>query len=155
MCVSMAFVEYLRLRFAVGKCCFCLRSCHRIKMEEKKMYCTKCGKEIDDNVAVCPNCGCKTENPVVSGESNVVPAESNAGKALGIVAIVLGALSLAWAWLIAIFGWILSVPGLILALVGRSKNKGSKVCKVGLILSSIGLGCSLINSVLGIILAAL
>jgi hypothetical protein len=26
------------------------------------MYCQKCGKEIDDNAVVCPNCGVPTEN---------------------------------------------------------------------------------------------
>ena len=26
------------------------------------MYCKKCGKEIDDEAVVCPNCGCATEN---------------------------------------------------------------------------------------------
>ena len=25
------------------------------------MFCSKCGKEIDDEAVVCPNCGCATE----------------------------------------------------------------------------------------------
>ena len=24
------------------------------------MFCTKCGTQINDNVAICPNCGCPT-----------------------------------------------------------------------------------------------
>ena len=26
------------------------------------MYCRKCGKEIDDNVLVCPHCGVRTDD---------------------------------------------------------------------------------------------
>ena len=37
-------------------------------------YCTKCGKELQDEVVVCPGCGCwadrKTENNTVSQKLN-------------------------------------------------------------------------------------
>ena len=34
------------------------------------MFCKKCGKEIDDEAVVCPNCGCATDSTrVVSGDN--------------------------------------------------------------------------------------
>ena len=44
------------------------------------MFCYKCGKEIDDEAIVCPNCGCATKNYTektgypeeVSGKSRLV-----------------------------------------------------------------------------------
>lgn len=32
------------------------------------MYCTKCGKEIDNDAIICPGCGCATGNPLPTSE---------------------------------------------------------------------------------------
>lgn len=37
--------------------------------EETSMFCYKCGKEIDDEAIVCPNCGCATKNYNAFGSS--------------------------------------------------------------------------------------
>ena len=42
------------------------------------MYCKKCGKEIDDEAVVCPNCGCATDNYKTNTKSAVVTDENDA-----------------------------------------------------------------------------
>ena len=116
------------------------------------MFCLKCGKEIDDNAMRCPYCDCPTENAGEAMDVSTVDPTIKSANSLGITSIILGAVGILWAWLIALFGWILGGVGLALALVGRNKNKFVKTCKIGLILSAIALGCSFINSLLGIIL---
>lgn len=34
------------------------------------MFCSKCGKEINDEAIVCPNCGCATANYVSAKEKD-------------------------------------------------------------------------------------
>ena len=116
------------------------------------MFCLKCGKEIDNNAMRCPYCNCPTENAGEAIDTNTIDPSMKSAKSFGIAAIVLGGMGILWAWLIAIFGWILGGVGLALALVGRNKNQFEKTCKIGLILSAITLGFSLINSVIGMLL---
>ncbi|MBO4338572.1 MAG: zinc-ribbon domain-containing protein [Clostridia bacterium] len=80
------------------------------------MFCTKCGKEIDNNAVMCPNCGCATsyrdfrQNDTMAElqEQNLVSSISN-----------LGTLSL-------IFAFIIPIVSIILAIVGFSKISSSK-----------------------------
>ncbi len=47
-------------------------------------YCNHCGKELIDEAAFCPNCGCKVYNP--SNERQPVPTDKPLkGKGLGFV----------------------------------------------------------------------
>jgi hypothetical protein len=63
---------------------------------------------------------------------------------LGIVSLL--------AWLIWPVGFLVATPGLILGIVGRgSRNRG--VAIGGMVTSSVGLGLSLVNAILSIILA--
>lgn len=59
-------------------------------------YCKHCGKEIEENVAICPNCGClaKEEASVTSRKSG---AASEVGKIMKIGAIVAAVLGLFYA----------------------------------------------------------
>jgi len=73
------------------------------------------------------------------------------GGAFAIASLILGILSLL-AWLLPIAGLPVAIAGLILGIVGRgSRSRG--LAMGGIVTSSIGLGLSLINAILGAILA--
>lgn len=116
------------------------------------MFCLKCGKEIADDAMRCPFCDCPTENAGEMVDTTAIDPTVKTAKSFGITAIILGALGILWAWLLAIFGWGLSGAGLVVGLVGRNKNKYVTSCKVGIILSSIGIACSFISSLIGMLI---
>jgi hypothetical protein len=69
---------------------------------------------------------------------------------LAVASLVLGILSLL-AWLIPLVGLPVSIVGLVVGVLGRrSRSRG--MAMGGIVTSSIGLGLSLINAVLGAIL---
>jgi uncharacterized membrane protein len=63
--------------------------------------------------------------------------------------LVVGILSIPCGLLIAISGWILGIVGIVI----NNNKKEEKNTKAGLILSIVGLALSVINSILGAILA--
>jgi hypothetical protein len=70
---------------------------------------------------------------------------------MAIVSLVLGIVSLL-AWLVWPIGLLVSIPGLVLGIISRrSPSRGLAIG--GIVTSSVGLGLSLINIILGIILA--
>ena len=122
------------------------------------MVCSNCGHEIDDNATECPYCNTPTENQDEQNELNTsstnnTPSTNKTIDGFGIAGIVLGALGCPAGLLIALFGYLLGIPGLILSFVGRSKNKGSKVAIVGIIVSVAAILIALFNSILGVVLA--
>ncbi len=133
------------------------------------MYCLKCGKEIDDTAVKCPFCDCPTENAGEIVSVGDITAPTSCGKKFGIPSIILGASGAAFAWIFAIVGvaayvGLVSIlggflgaslggAGLVLGLIGRRKERSSKVCLIGIILSSVALGLSLICWIIGIVVA--
>lgn len=119
------------------------------------MFCLRCGKQIDDNSMSCPYCGCATEN---AGEinSNTMFPEDNINKknadGLATAGLVVGAIGIVLAWLIALLGYIFGVLSLTLSIIAVKKTKDNKKAKIGLVLSIITFVCSLISSIIGIIL---
>ena len=78
------------------------------------MYCTNCGKEIDDKAVICVHCGVPTDN--YSTLANVKTEQKTNGLAIAGFAVGLASL-----W----FGAFLAIPsvaGLILSIFGM-KNK--------------------------------
>ena len=104
-------------------------------------YCSNCGGVMDDSAVACPKCGAPVGSAV-----NPAPAAAPSPKA----ATVLGILGIVFAWIIALFGHVLSIIGIILG-IKEYKTAGKSA---GLILSIIGEACALLNSLLGILLAA-
>lgn len=133
------------------------------------MYCLKCGKEIDDDAVKCPYCDCLTENAEEGFNVGEVDTSTVSVKKFGIPSIVLGACGIAFGWMFAIVGLtaevaLMSILGgvwgsifgggsLALGLVGRRKDKTSKVCLIGIILSAVALFLSLICWIIGIAIA--
>lgn len=116
------------------------------------MYCLKCGKQIDDDALHCPYCNFPTENanaatiqnaPSLGDSTSYSP--SKLPKVFGIISIPLGALSLIWSWLFVVVGLLLAGGGFALSLIGFIKNKRTVTCKIGFILSAVGLFFSIID----------
>lgn len=82
------------------------------------MFCKNCGKEIDDNAYVCPNCGVKGEKEA----DNAPVVDPDSGNKGG------------WGFLSFLF----PVVGLILFIVWRhTRPKTSKVCGICALVSAI------------------
>ena len=121
------------------------------------MFCNFCGKENPDNVAFCNNCGQPLQDQgqpqqppqpqqgyyqqPQQGYYQPAPKKSYASMILGIISIVS-------AWLLAIIGHVTAIIGIILGVQEYKRTKSN----VGLILSIIGAVCSVISSLLGILI---
>lgn len=116
------------------------------------MYCLKCGNQIDDSAVNCPICGCATENSANGVNSFSVDDSLKQADSLGKVAMVLGIIGIVIAWLLAILGYIAGGAGVAVAVYAKSKNKISKQAQTGLIVSIAALGCSVVSSIIGIIM---
>lgn len=87
------------------------------------MYCKKCGKEINDEAVVCPNCGCATDNYKTNTKSTAVIDENDAPSAG-----------------FAVLGFFVPLVGLILYLVWQDKmplraHSAGKGALIGVIVS--------------------
>ncbi len=90
------------------------------------MFCKNCGKEINDNAVVCPNCGCATGSKAVSNDTG----------------------NIGWGFL----GFFFPLIGLILYLVWKDdKPLSAHVAGKGALISVI---ISVVVSILSIIFAA-
>lgn len=102
------------------------------------MYCTVCGKEINDDAVICTGCGCMVKGKVVSNNEQKQKTENQASVFLGIAGII-------FAWLFALIGHITSVIGIVLGIKEYKENE--KI--TGLTLSIIGEVCSIFSSIIG------
>lgn len=53
------------------------------------MFCRHCGKEVEENVIICPNCGCKVQEETLQVQETTVKNEKSQMVA-GLLAIFLG-----------------------------------------------------------------
>lgn len=117
--------------------------------------CNKCGCELSEGASFCENCGApvSSSEPVVETvfpNSNVPQTKDRSG--LAIASLVLGCISIL-TWIIPLLGYPTTIVGLILGILGlKSSKKGMAVA--GIILCAIFLVVTLLNSILGAILAA-
>ena len=105
------------------------------------MYCAKCGKQLLDEAVICPGCGCMVKNVTLGN-----PAPTNQKKVQ--ISLILGIIGIVSAWLYALGGHILSIIGIVFG-VKEYKETGNMI---GLVLSIIGEVCSVISSLIGIIM---
>lgn len=84
------------------------------------MYCSNCGKEINDAAGFCPYCGQKSENMVQGAGGNTPKKPKKKHTALDVVCIVLGSIVLGCVILFAVFAFI----GMLLS-GGQASDSGS------------------------------
>lgn len=90
-------------------------------------FCSKCGKEIMDGAAFCPNCGNAANDLQAEKKTAEVPKKAKTASVFGILSILL----------LAPFG----IPAIILANQSKAETGGvmCKQAKTGLICGIIGL----------------
>lgn len=101
------------------------------------MYCTHCGKEIDDKAVICINCGVPMHSLRTIVPANT--AEPKRANSLGIAGFVISILSV---WLGVLF-CIPSILGLVFSIVGMANmkkyNSANGLAIAGLVLSILSL----------------
>lgn len=116
------------------------------------MFCKKCGKEIPDGSAVCPECG-ENLNTYVKVEEPVNP-----GRTLGVTSLILGAAALATQVLgnTSILTFPAAIAGIICALIAMSKSKAADMkcssAKIGIILSIVSAVIDVVTLIASILL---
>lgn len=106
------------------------------------MYCLKCGKEIDEGINYCPNCGM---NLSVKTDVQLTLQKQTSGK--NIAALVLGLIGI-FAWLIPIIGLPIGIVGLVMGIMGM-KRCGKGMAIAGIVLSVLCLVLTIINASIG------
>lgn len=116
------------------------------------MFCLKCGKEIDDTAMACPFCGCATENSGMAMDVGTDNTSAKSAETLSNVGIALGGIGIVIAWFLAILGYLFGGGALAVAIMARGKNKENKKAKIALYVSIAALCCSLLSSIIGMII---
>lgn len=93
------------------------------------MYCKNCGKEINDNAAICPFCG------VVVNKNALAQNSENQTNVLAIVGFI--------------FSFLIAIVGLICSIIGYKKapelnGNGKGLALAGIIISAIGIGIAVL-----------
>ena len=135
------------------------------------MFCSKCGRQISDGAAFCPACGnqinYQTQNYAQPQQGYTQPQQGYAQPQQGYnqgyyqpyqnsqtqsspASMILGIVGIATAFLFALVGHITSIIGIVLG-VKEYRRTGKNI---GLILSVIGEVCSVLSSLIGIIMMA-
>jgi hypothetical protein len=108
------------------------------------MYCSKCGKQIEDGAMFCPGCGAALQN-----NQNISVSNQNTknGAGMAIASLVLGIIGII-AWIIPIIGLPIGIVALILGVLGiKRSSKGMSIA--GIVLAVICLVLTIINSAIG------
>lgn len=100
------------------------------------MFCTKCGRVVDNNAKFCINCG----NNLVNIE-NVNNLESTKKNGLATASMIIGIISLIFSFILNIFIFPLAIIGLILGIVNKNKC-GQKIA--GIVLNIVSMIISII-----------
>lgn len=108
------------------------------------MFCTNCGKEINDQADFCIHCGCATKKETAAAP--MIDTNVSEGKGASIAALVLGLIGVLFSW----FGWFCyialacAIAGIIFGAVGMKKSaqahngRSSGLAIAGLVLGIIG-----------------
>ena len=99
------------------------------------MFCKNCGKEVNDNAVICPNCGVPTDN---YNRSASAPEQKNT---LALVGFILS--------------FFVSIAGLIVSIIAYKNAKkpefngdGKNFALAGIIISAVSLGIGLISGII-------
>ena len=103
-------------------------------------YCTHCGSEIMDEAAICPKCGCPTEN------YRTAPAQRGTGN-LSILSIV----GFVFAFINTLVGLVCSIIAYRNA-VAEGDERSRSFAKTGIIISSVIMGIGFLISVIWVVI---
>lgn len=81
------------------------------------MFCKNCGKEIDDNAVVCPNCGVATEKLQETTAATQVE-EKKKTNVFAIIGFILSLVTWGMVFVNTYAYWICFVAGLVLSILG-------------------------------------
>lgn len=118
------------------------------------VYCSKCGKQMEDGATFCSRCGAPLHNPNIYRaplqNPNIygAPKMNQPRKAgLGIAALVLGIVGVL-AWIIPIIGLPVGIVALVFGILGLKKSsKGMSIA--GIVLGAVCLVLTIINGAIG------
>ena len=87
------------------------------------MYCSNCGKEIDNEAVVCPNCGVLTEK---GKDVNNGSCQQKQKLEFWLLSIILSGCGFITVWFVTIIGLLLSISGLVLGVLSLRNEKSKK-----------------------------
>ena len=101
------------------------------------MFCKYCGKELNDNALICPNCGVATDKYMAVAKTADAQQKTNGLAIAGMICAIVGLIGGDY------FFCIPSIIGLILSIVGMVKvkqyNSGYGFALTGIIIGAISL----------------
>ncbi|MDE7082810.1 MAG: DUF4190 domain-containing protein [Clostridia bacterium] len=102
------------------------------------MFCKHCGKEVNENAIICPECGVPTDNyAAVATPSKTTDNKFNGFALAGMICAIVGIIGGNWIWCIP------SIVGLIFSIIGFVKVKefksGYGFALAGIIVGALGL----------------
>lgn len=109
------------------------------------MYCSTCGKEINDDAVVCVGCGCLVQK---ASQSKKTPQTNTENKTQ--TALILGIVGIIFAWIFALVGHIASIIGIVIGI--KEYKETNKM--TGLVLSIVGEVCAIFSSIIGAVTLA-
>lgn len=105
-------------------------------------FCSNCGKELNENQAVCLNCGVSVAKNNYMQEK--VDKNALVGFILGLISIV--------AWIIPLFGYPVTICSIVFSSKGLNSTNNRGKAIAGLVLAIIFLVFTLINSIAGVMI---
>ena len=107
-------------------------------------YCTHCGSEVSEHAVICLKCGCALNNtPAKSSFSVTSTTETKTS-----LSIVFGVVGIISAWLFALVGHVSSIMGIVFGIKEYKETEKT----TGLVLSIIGEVCSVVSSIIGVLI---
>lgn len=100
------------------------------------MFCKNCGKEINDNAVVCPECGVATDKLQQQTAPAAAPTKTNGWAIAGLVLVIIGCVGGNYGFCIPSFlGLIFSIVGIVKA---KTYNSGKGMAIAGTVIGAIG-----------------
>ena len=103
------------------------------------MFCYKCGKQLEEGTAFCPDCGAAQNKEVVTN-TNIPQKDDNTDNALSIIGFVISLISLVF----NPFGVVSIIAAVCCGIVtrkARAEGKtANKLANAGVIIAAIGIG---------------
>lgn len=119
------------------------------------IYCYNCGKELEDDVKVCPTCGAKIveEEVVEVVEATEKPKTKKAFTVLGKIGYILSIVSMC-IWWIPIVGLIAldtGIIGIVFNILGKKDPDLTEKCKKGFVLSIVATALAFVTYVIWVV----